>query len=230
MALQVQERYCASVYIVKCHGRIVAGEMDSLQEALDRGLRESKRLTVNLSGVSRVDSTGMGLLVRYAVRARSGRGDLHLAEPTPFVNDLLQMTKLSNVIRVHASEDEAILGCLHEHYKEAPTDGPIKGRVLFIDNSPDLCAFVRMLLKEHRYEVISTSLVHDARVIMQASKIDFLIFGPDSPQPARDSLTDSLKRQTPHAAAFQLDHDFRQRDPQQAEARLLEMMGASPVA
>jgi anti-anti-sigma factor len=224
MALQVQERFCGSVYIIKCQGRIVAGEMDSLQAALDRGLREFKRLTVNLCGVSRLDSTGMGLLVRYAVRARNGSGDLHLAEPSPFVSDLLQITKLASVLRVHASEDEAILGCLHEHFLETPTDGAIKGRVLFIDSSPDLCAFVRVLLKAHGYEVVSTGLMRDARILMQASKIDFLIFGPDSAQPTRDSLVSALKQQAPKATAFHLQADFKHHDPQRAEATLLGMM------
>ncbi len=224
MALEVEERWCGSVYVIKCAGPIVAGEVPVLQSALERGLREFKRLTVNLCGVQKVDSTGMGLLVRFAARARNRGGDLRLAEPTPFVSNLLRITKLATVLCIHASEEEAIASCLREHFTEASSDPQIKGRVLFIDNSPDLCAFVRMLLKGNGYEVISTSLVHDARILLQASKMDFLIFGPESPQAPRESLISSLQQRMPGAAAFHLEPDFKHRDPQQAEAMLLGMM------
>ncbi len=230
MALQVEERWCGSVYVIKCAGPIVAGEMIVLQSALERGLREFKRLTVNLCGVQKVDSTGMGLLVRFAVQARKRGGDLRLAEPTPFVCNLLQMTKLATVLHIHASEEEAIVACLQEHLTEAGTAIATKGRVLFIDNSPDLCAFVRALLKEHGYEVVSTSLMSDARILLQASQMDFLIFGPESAHAPRESLVGSLKRRMPNAAAFHLESDFKHHDPQQAEAMLLRMMTSKGTA
>jgi anti-anti-sigma factor len=226
MGLRLEERHCGDVYVIACTGPVVAGEVEVLQSALERGLREFKRLTVNLSGVHRVDSTGMGLLVRFAVRARHGGGDLRLAEPTQFVSNLFGMTKLSTILRIHPTEEEAILGCLHEHFTEVSSDTPCKGRVLFIDNSHDLCVFVRMLLKEHGYEVVSTALVRDARILMRASKIDFLIFGPDCAQAPRESLISSLKQHAPQAAAFHLEPDFKHRAPHEAEATLLGMMSA----
>jgi anti-anti-sigma factor len=224
MSLQTQERHCGTVWVIKCLGPITAGEAGPLQSSLERGLREFRRLVVNLRGVPRVDSTGMGLLVRFAVHARNRGGDLRLAEPNPFVNNLLQMTKLATVFRVHEKEEDAILACLHEQFTASDAKVPLKGRVLFIDSSPDLCVFVRTLLKEHGYEVVSTSLVHDARILMQASTMDFLIFGPDSPEAPRESLISSLKQQRPHASAFHLQSDFKHQDPHQAEATLLTMM------
>lgn len=224
MSLQTQERHCGTVWVIKCLGPITAGEAEPLQSSLERGLREFKRLVVNLRGVPRVDSTGMGLLVRFAVHARHHGGDLRLAEPSPFVSNLLQMTKLATVLRVHEREEDAILACLHEQFTESGAKVPLKGRVLFIDKSPDLCVFVRTLLKEHGYDVASTSLVHDARILLQASKMDFLIFGPDSPDAARESLTSSLKQRAPNASTLHLQSDFKHQDPHQAEAMLLGMM------
>jgi anti-anti-sigma factor len=225
MSLQLEERHCGNVYVITCTGRIVAGEeVAALEAAIARGLREFKRLVLRLSTVDRLDSTGMGLLVRFAVHTRSRGGDLRLAEPAPFVGTLLQMTRLASVLRAYVTEEEAIVSFLRERFTDSRDTSPAKRSVLFVDQSADLCAFVRALLAEHGYAVTSTALARDARILLQAARVDFLIFGPDSSQMPRETLVSSLKQLAPQAAVLHLERDFKQRDPHQAGEMLLEMM------
>jgi anti-anti-sigma regulatory factor len=69
MLLTLNSRFVGNVYIIRCSGRVVLGEeAKALEGALDTGAREFSRMVVNLSEVNRLDSIGMGLLVRYAER------------------------------------------------------------------------------------------------------------------------------------------------------------------
>src|ERR1035441_6554639 len=80
MSLALESRHCGSVYIVRCAGRIIAGQDSALlEEALKRGLREFNRIVVNVSDVNYLDSSGMGLVVRFLWHARTRGGDPLLA-------------------------------------------------------------------------------------------------------------------------------------------------------
>src|SRR5664279_5656873 len=115
MSLALESRHCGSVYVVRCAGRIIAGQESALlEESLKRGLREFSRLVVNVSDVTYLDSSGMGLIVRFLWHARTRGGDLRLAGPTPFVTQLLDITKLSPVFRIYAEEEAAIVSFLKE--------------------------------------------------------------------------------------------------------------------
>src|ERR1022692_3565183 len=106
MSLALESRHCGSVYVVRCAGRVIAGQESTLlEEALKRGLREFNRLVLNVAEVNYVDSSGMGLMVRFLWHARTRGGDLRLAGPTPFVTKLLEVTKLSAVLRICADEE-----------------------------------------------------------------------------------------------------------------------------
>ena len=115
MSLSVDSRSCGKVYVIKCIGKIVAGEeSQTLEAAFTRALQHSNRLVLDVAEASRVDSGGMGLLVRFLSRIKSNGGDLRLAAPQPFLRTLLQMTKLSSVFKTYDSEEEAIVSFLKE--------------------------------------------------------------------------------------------------------------------
>src|SRR5580704_8220186 len=98
MSLSLDSRHCGRVFVIKCVGRIVTGEEVTVLEAcISRGLRESTRIIVQAGEVSRVDSTGMGLLVRFLSHTRNRGGDLRLAAVPPFFSNLLRLTKLTTI-------------------------------------------------------------------------------------------------------------------------------------
>ena len=95
MSLSLDSRHCGRVFVIKCAGRIVTGEEITILEAcINRGLLESTRIVLHVGEVTRVDSTGMGLLVRFLSHTRNRGGDLRLAAPPPFLDNLLRLTKL----------------------------------------------------------------------------------------------------------------------------------------
>jgi len=225
MSLSVDARHCGAVYVIRCSGRIVAGEENKILEtAITRGLREFLRFAVHVGDVSRVDSTGMGLMVRFLSHTRNRGGDFRLAAVPPFLGDLLRVTKLAGIFKVYDSEDEAIISFLKEPGVKTAGSASAGPTVLFIDQSPDLCAFVRALLQNHGYEALSTCRVHDAKTLLSAASFDYIVLGPDTSHLPSDNVVAKMKSLAPTAATVQLPDSFKYDDPERAGLDLLRIM------
>jgi anti-anti-sigma factor len=231
MSLALESRHCGSVYVVRCAGRVIAGQESTLlEEALKRGLREFNRLVLNVTDVSYVDSSGMGLIVRFLWHARTRGGDLRLTGPTPFVTKQLEITKLSAVFRIYADEETAIVSFLKEGAStpsESDNTGP---RVLFLDPSPDTCAFVRAVLSRHGYRVLSTGLMGDAKILLSASSVDVIVLGPDCGGLSSPSTVNILQQLAPKAKTVVLEREFKSRAADEAGTALLERIQLSTTA
>ena len=228
MSLSLDSRHCGSVYVVRCAGRIIAGQESTLlEEALKRGLREFNRLVVNVSDVNYLDSSGMGLIVRFLWHARTRGGDLRLAGPAPFVTKLLDITKLSAVFNIYDDEETAIISFLKEGAStpaESTNTGP---RVLFLDPSPDTCAFVRAVLTRHGYRVLSTGLMGDAKILLTASNVDVIVLGPDCGALSSPNTVKVLQQLAPPAKTVVLEREFKSLAADEAGTALLERIQLS---
>lgn len=223
MSLEIEERFCGNVFIVQCTGRIVLGEeLNVLESVFERVIREFHRIVVNVAGVTRLDSSGMGLLVRYAANLRKRNGDLRLAAPTKHITEALEITLLNTMLPASATEQEAVVSFLSLPSTTA-THGQPGRRVLVVDRSPDLGAFVRAVLTQHGYDVHSASLVSDAKVLLQVHPIDSILVGPGTPQMPAEKVLAALRDLAPKATALELTKEFRSFDAHQAAEVLLEM-------
>jgi len=109
VALKLTTRNQNGITIILCNGRIVFGDESSqLREQVKSSLAQSKKIILNLGGVSYIDSGGLGMLVALYTSARSAGGDIKLANLTQRVGDILQITKLSTVFEVYEGEQNAI--------------------------------------------------------------------------------------------------------------------------
>lgn len=223
MALTLDARHCGRVWILRCQGRIVAGET-ALEQALERAGLEFARIVVNVAEVARIDSTGMGLLVRFLTHARRKGGDLRLAGPTGLLKELLRLTGLDKVFMVYESEDDAIVSFLQEAAPGAAQagEGPV---ILFFDHSADLGVFARSVLGVRGYEVLSVTLMSDARLLMTATKVDFIVVGPGSSKLPHETVVAQLKARAPEAKLVILPEDFRYQDADAAGLTLLRLLG-----
>jgi len=222
MPLQIEERFCGNVFILHCTGRIVLGEeLKALEDSLQKVVREFQRVVLNVAGVTRVDSSGVGLVIRYAANLRKRGGDVRLADPPPLVREILEITMLNTVIDTYATEQEAILSFLRQPSPPGTLDQP-GHRVLVVDRSPDLGAFVRAVLSRHGYDVRSASLVSDARVLLPLYPVDYILIGPGTPQMPATAILTALKNIAPKAIALQLTPEFSTLDAHQAAELLLE--------
>jgi len=228
MLLSLKSRFVGNVYVIECVGRVVLGEeVKALEAALVVAEREFTRIVLNLCEVNRLDSIAMGLLVRYAERMEKRGGGIRLAAPPPFVVNLLNMTKLSGLLQSFPTEEEAIVSFL----KQGPgTEAAGKGgpRVLVFDESADLCVFVRTVLAAHGYDVRSTCLFRDARILLGVDGVDYIVVGPSTPQLSAEKVMASLTALSPKAKPMQLDAEFKIRDAREATNALLQMFGLGP--
>lgn len=109
MQLKLSTRTMDGIVIVDCSGRIVFGEESGyLRDTVKQLILENKRIVLNLSGVTYIDSGGLGTLVALFTSARSSGGSIKLATLTPRVGDLLQVTKLLTVFEVYDNEEKAV--------------------------------------------------------------------------------------------------------------------------
>ncbi len=228
MPLSTRSRLCENIFVIHCQGRIVAGdEVAILEKALDEANRESPRIVLQVSEVERLDSLGLGLLVRYAARLRKRGGDLRLASAPHFILDLLKLTMLSSVLQVCATEEDA-LASFRKHPSAQAALGKSARKVLILDQSADLCAFVKTILTQHGFDVRSAALARDAKILLQVDRVDFILTSADSPQFCSEPVIGPLKTLAPKAAALQLPAGFKHRDALDATANLLQLFGVEP--
>jgi len=110
MSLKLTNRQVGDVTVVDAAGRITLGEGSSaLRDVLrDMVAKGQKKILLNLSEVSYIDSSGIGELVSGFTTVTNQGGSLKLLGLTKRVKDLLQITKLYTVFEVFDDETTAI--------------------------------------------------------------------------------------------------------------------------
>jgi anti-sigma B factor antagonist len=110
VSVKIDTRKVGDVTVVDVSGRITLGEGSSaLRDVLrDLTAQGNKKILLNLSEVSYIDSSGIGELVSGFTSVSNGGGTLKLLGLTKRVKDLLQITKLYTVFDVHEEEAHAI--------------------------------------------------------------------------------------------------------------------------
>jgi anti-sigma B factor antagonist len=110
MSLKLTNRQVGDVTVVDAAGRITVGEGSSaLRDVLrDMVAKGQKKILLNLSEVSYIDSSGIGELVSGFTTVTNQGGSLKLLGLTKRVKDLLQITKLYTVFDVHDDEASAV--------------------------------------------------------------------------------------------------------------------------
>jgi anti-anti-sigma factor len=85
---------------VRCSGRLVAGVNDRLYLEVSQLIPSSKRVLLDLTDLTHMDSTGLGTLVRLYVSAKSAGCALQLFNIGKPIRQLLGVTHLLSVFEV----------------------------------------------------------------------------------------------------------------------------------
>jgi anti-sigma B factor antagonist len=91
------ERVGAKV-VVRCHGQLVAGVCHELYDRVHPMFPGAKHIVLDLTDLERMDSLGLGTVVRLYVSARGEGCKLRLVNLGKRVSDLLGMTHLLHVL------------------------------------------------------------------------------------------------------------------------------------
>ena len=98
------------VEIIKLEGKITIGSGDQqLREVIAEALANGKtKILLDMSGVTTIDSSGIGELVGSYTTVTNRGGKLKLLHLPAKLNELLHVTQLITVFEVYESEAEAL--------------------------------------------------------------------------------------------------------------------------
>lgn len=101
MKLSLETVNCGDVFIVHCEGRIVyRDEAAALSRVVGEILQNANKLVLDLSGVTAMDSAGIGELALLQTWAQKRNVAFKCAEPNLLVRNLLELTNLESVLDV----------------------------------------------------------------------------------------------------------------------------------
>ena len=108
--MKATSRDVNGVEIVKLEGKITIGAGDSqLREVISNALAAGKnKILLDMSGVTTIDSSGIGELVGSYTTVTNRGGKLKLLHLPAKLNELLHVTQLITVFEVYESEQEAL--------------------------------------------------------------------------------------------------------------------------
>ena len=110
MSVKLNTRQVGDVTVIDAAGRITLGEgasafRDTVRDLATKG---EKKILLNLSEVSYIDSSGIGEMVSGFTTVTNHGGQLKLLGLSKRVKDLLQITKLYTVFEVFDDEAAAV--------------------------------------------------------------------------------------------------------------------------
>ena len=95
--LKITVQKLGDIHVLRCHGRIVAGDAGSILRNAVLNQRHSKMLVIDMVRVERVDAAGLGVLLSLRESARSSTITFKLMNPTKRVEEILELSHLLGV-------------------------------------------------------------------------------------------------------------------------------------
>jgi anti-sigma B factor antagonist len=225
MALELNSKMIGRVVVLSCRGRITTGEESrALQQEVEKLTLGTKNVVLNVAEVGFVDSGGIGMLVRIFRSLRTHGGDLKLCNVPESLFKVLQITHVHTVLEIYESEASAV-----EAFRRRPgavddaAHGPRK-KVLCLDASHDVLAYLGVLLRRSGYEVMTTQNVSDFARFLMATKPDGVVAGHG--MQGNERVADALRRAGPQVRALFLPAEFSTAEASQAGRELVERVGA----
>lgn len=97
------------VPLVKLNGRIIGDAVPEFESVLREQIHaETTQLILDLDGVELLDSTALGVIIACYTTLKKRGGMLALTHVPQNVQDVLEITRLINVLRVFPSNDAAL--------------------------------------------------------------------------------------------------------------------------
>src|SRR5689334_23067847 len=109
--MQIEKRLVeGDIAVLALDGRLNLVAAPSLRTAVEETVPETPRVVVDLSGVTFMDSSGLGALIAGLKRARQAQGDLRIAGANEQVLTVLRLTNLDKVLKPQETVEAACRG------------------------------------------------------------------------------------------------------------------------
>ncbi|MGD0009677.1 MAG: STAS domain-containing protein [Terriglobia bacterium] len=121
MQLTIDHREVQGVRVLNLSGRIIAGpECDSVRSFIKEFLANHwSNILLDLANVTRIDSTGIGMLVESVIVTAKEGGQLKLVNVPRLIHNILSTHRLLQAFDIYATEKEAVASFT----KTAPPSG-----------------------------------------------------------------------------------------------------------
>lgn len=108
--LDIDVRKRSQVQVVQLRGQLRMGPaVDGLRQAMEEAFANGDtRIVINLAEVPMIDSSGIGLLVRFLASAKQRGGSLKLVQPSKFAVQTLRLVGVLNLFEVYDDNDAAV--------------------------------------------------------------------------------------------------------------------------
>ena len=108
--MKIKERSRDGVTILEVSGKIMGGpDAELFTNTLKSLIHEGQpRVLVDLSKVTWVNSTGLGILISGYTTLKRSNGEMKLLNVSDRIESIFMVTKLHTVFEAYKSEDEAI--------------------------------------------------------------------------------------------------------------------------
>lgn len=84
----------------------VASEFKDLLNTLVKD--QNYKFVIDLTATKYMDSSGLGAIVSRIAATRANKGDIRLANPSKFVEELLDLTQLMRILKIYKDTNSAI--------------------------------------------------------------------------------------------------------------------------
>ena len=119
----VELEYQGDVCVLRLHGRFATGQDSAYLRGKSEEVRNSgySKVFADFSNVDYIDSTGIGFLIGiYTSVIKNNEGKFVLANLNRRVRDVLELTRLANVIPIYANEEGALEALRDTRKQSAP--------------------------------------------------------------------------------------------------------------
>lgn len=108
MDINVRKR--SQVQVVQLRGPLRMGAaVDDLRQTFEEALTNGDtRIVLNLAEVGMIDSSGIGLLVRFLASIKKSGGSIKLVQPSKFAVQTLRLVGVLNLFEIFDSDDDAV--------------------------------------------------------------------------------------------------------------------------
>jgi anti-anti-sigma factor len=221
--LTLQTQLTDDVVVIRCQGRITYGaEVDALQVELEKQTELRKKVVLQLAEADYIDSSGLGALARQLGMLRAAGGDLKLCQLSPFALQVLEVTGLLTVLPTYSSEREAVEAFSVSGRSPQEALGSSKTRILCIDTSRDLLAYVTALLKRSGYDVLTSRYLAEAATLVNVTRPQVVICGPGvKGSPTGEAAVEKFRKSAPNVQILHLQSDFSTAEAGQAGVDLI---------
>ncbi len=108
--MEINEQAFDDVIVLNLVGDLMGGpEAVQLNEKINRLLDDKKlRVVIDMGNVERINSSGLGILIKVFTTFKTNGGTLKLARVSEKIDKLFQITKLNSIFESYDSVEAAV--------------------------------------------------------------------------------------------------------------------------